>query len=299
MIFKDYYAILGLDTNKVTADEIKVAYREQAKKYHPDVNVGDKRSEERFKDIHEAYKLLSQAQSKRKYDRQWYSYVGKRKVKEEAQNNKDKDNPSIKSIFFGTEENYETKKTTKTKSGKVAVKGENIETEINITVEEAYFGSEKKVSLRAIDGRMKTFSVKVPTGIRNNEKIRLIGMGKPGVNGGRNGDLFIKIKISDDSKFRLRANDIYTELCLTPWEAALGSRVNINSIDEKVSLYIPPGIQSGEKIKIPQKGYKDGVGGRGDLVAEVKILVPKKLLENEKELYEKMKEISTFNPRID
>lgn len=299
MIFKDYYAILGLDTNKVTMDEIKVAYREQAKKYHPDVNIGDKKSEERFKDIHEAYKLLSQAQSKRKYDRQWYSYVGKRKAKEEAQNNKEKDIPSIKSILFGAEETVETAKTTKTKNSRVAVKGENIDTEINITVEEAYFGSEKKVSLRAVDGKMKTFSVKIPTGIRNNEKIRLIGMGKSGLNGGKNGDLFIKIKIADDSKFKLKANDIYTELCLTPWEAALGSRVNINSIDEKVSLYIPPGIQSGEKIKIPQKGYKDGVGGRGDLVAEVRILVPKKLQENEKELYEKMKEISSFNPRVD
>ena len=289
MIFKDYYKILGLTTNKVTAEEIKTAYREQAKKYHPDVNVGDKRSEERFKDINEAYKLLSQSQSKRKYDRMWYNYVGKKLAKEE---NKDKSSTDLFSMFFGGEE----KSSSDTKTKKIPVKGENIETEINISIEEAFYGSEKKISLRAVDGKMKTFAVKVPTGIRNNEKIRLIGLGKSGTNGGKNGDLFIKVKINDDSKFKLSANDIVTELYLTPWEAALGSRVNISGIDEKVSLYVPPGIQSGEKVRIQHKGYKDAQGGRGDLVAEIKIVVPKKMPENEKELYERMKEISNFNP---
>ena len=98
MIFKDYYKILGLETNKVTPEEIKSAYREQAKKYHPDVNVGDKRSEERFKDINEAYKLLSQSQSKRKYDRQWNNYIGKRKAKEE--NEKTNTSNDFFSILF-------------------------------------------------------------------------------------------------------------------------------------------------------------------------------------------------------
>ena len=144
---------------------------------------------------------------------------------------------------------------------------------------------------------MKTFSVKVPSGIRNNEKIRLIGQGKEGQNGGNNGDLFIKINIEDNNKFKLKGCDLYTNLFLTPWEAALGTKTQVDSIDESVALYIPPGIQSGEKIKIAQKGYKDGKGTRGNLVAEVKIMVPKTLNNNEKELFEKMAEISTFNPR--
>ncbi len=297
MIFKDYYKILGLETNKVTPEEIKTAYREQAKKYHPDVNVGDKRSEERFKDINEAYKLLSQSQSKRKYDRQWYNYIGKKKAKEENKNGEEKASSEIFSMFFGSEQKKE--ETTKKKTTKNPIKGENIETEINISIEEAYYGSEKKISLRAIDGKMKTFTVKIPSGIRNSEKIRLIGQGKNGLNGGKNGDLFIKINITGDSKFQLSGNDLQTDLFLSPWEAALGSRVSINGIDEKVSLYIPPGIQSGEKIRIPQKGYKDGKGGRGDLVAEIKTVVPRKLAENEKELFERLKEISKFNPRKD
>ena len=144
---------------------------------------------------------------------------------------------------------------------------------------------------------MKTFTVKVPAGIRDGEKIRLLGQGKAGIYGGKNGDLFIKIKISDNAKFRLDGSDLSTDLYLTPWEAALGKRVNISSIDETVSLYIPPGIQSGEKIKIPKKGYKDGQGSRGDLVLDIKTVVPKKLSDQEKELFEKLGSVSKFNPR--
>lgn len=297
MIFKDYYKILGLETNKVTPEEIKTAYREQAKKYHPDVNVGDKRSEERFKDINEAYKLLSQVNSKRKYDRMWNNYIGKKKAKQEARTGKEKITNDFFSMFFGAEEKQE--QTDVKKAKKIPVKGENVETEINISIEEAYFGSEKKISLRAVDGKMKTFSVKVPSGIRSDERVRLIGQGKSGINGGKSGDLFIRINIKDDSKFKLAGNDLVTDLYLSPWEAALGTRVSINGIDEKVSLYIPPGIQSGEKIRIAQKGYKDGKGGRGDLVAEVKTIVPRKLAENERELFERLGEISKFNPRKD
>lgn len=109
--------------------------------------------------------------------------------------------------------------------------------------------------------------------------------------------MFIKINIQNNDKFRLQGYDIVTDLYLTPWEAALGKRVNIDSIEDPISIYVPPGIQSGEKIKIPQKGYKDGRGSRGDLIAEVKTVVPKKLTEEEKELFKQLKSISKFNPR--
>jgi len=144
---------------------------------------------------------------------------------------------------------------------------------------------------------MKTFSVKIPAGIRNDEKIRLIGQGKNGENGGKNGDLLIKINIEKDKKFRLEGCNIYTSLNLTPWEAALGERINVQGIDNTETVYIQKGIQSGDKIKIQGKGYKDGKGGRGDLVAEVKIMVPKNLTQEEIGIYQKLKEVSTFNPR--
>ena len=144
---------------------------------------------------------------------------------------------------------------------------------------------------------MKTFTVAIPAGIRNGEKIRLIGQGKPGENGGKNGDLLIKINIENNNKFKLEGYDLYTNLFLTPWEAALGTRVKINSIDDETQVYIPQGIQSGEIVKIQSKGYKNGQGGRGDLIVEVRIMVPKQLTDEEKKLFEELGKISKFNPR--
>lgn len=299
MIFKDYYKILGLETNKVSLDDVRQAYREQAKKYHPDVNVGDKVSEERFKDINEAYQVLSGSVSRRKYDRMWNTHVGNKK-KRQAYSESKRDANAVFSdffnMFFGDIKNddVETKKTSRNKP---VIKGENVETAISISIIEAFYGMSKKISLRTIDGKMKTFNIKIPAGIRENEKIRLIGQGKVGQNGGKNGDLFIKIQIEKNSKFELVGYDLYTSLYLTPWEAALGTRVNLEGIDDTVSIYVPAGIESGEKLRIPGKGYKDGKGGRGDLTATVKIMVPKRLTNEEKKLYEKMKEISKFNPR--
>lgn len=297
MIFKDYYKILGLENSKVTLQEIKVAFREQAKKHHPDINRKNPNAEERFKDINEAYRILSEDKTKRKYDRVWNAKVG-RKKRAEASNNSEGRKPTGSAVnefinmFFGTS----TETTEKTKT-KVAEKGEDIETEINVKLEEAYYGLEKKISLRNVKGKMTTFSVKVPAGIRNGEKIRLLGQGKEGIRGGKNGDLFIKINIQKNDKFKLEGCDLVTDLYITPWEAALGKEVNVNSIEENIMVKVPAGTQSGERIKIENKGYKDGQGGRGYLIAEVKTVVPKQLTEQEQELFKKLEEISTFNPR--
>ena len=297
MIFKDYYKILGLDSNKVSAEEIKYAYREQAKKYHPDINSENKFSEERFKDINEAYKVLSDVAARRKYDRMWNSRIGYKKKNEESKREEGSLFSNFFHMFFGNMDVVESKEMTSKKKSKIPKKGENIETEIEVSIEEAFYGSNKKISLRTLNGKMKTFTVKIPVGIRNGEKIRLLGQGKKGENGGNNGDLFIKIHIVNDKKFALRGIELHTDLLLTPWEAALGTRATIDTIDDTVSVYIPQGTQSGEKVRIPGKGYKDGKGGRGDLVAEVKIMVPKKLEEKERELFKKLSDESQFNPR--
>lgn len=297
MIFKDYYKILGLNTNKVSIDDIKIAFREQAKKYHPDVNKQTKNAEERFKDINEAYKILSGSNTRRRYDRQWNVRVGRKRKAQEKKNSRNNNNNIIaefKTLFFGQNQEVEAENNV---YKKVPIKGENVETEINVKLEDAYFGLEKKISLRTVTGKMKNFNVKIPAGIRNGEKIRLTGQGKTGINGGKNGDLFIKINVLNNKRFKLDGCDIVTDLFISPWEAALGKKVNIESIEDTVAVYIPPGIQSGERLRIAQKGYKDGQGGRGDLVANVKTVVPKNLTEEEKELFEKLKQISNFNPR--
>lgn len=300
MIFKDYYKILNLDTNKVTMQQIKIAFREQAKKYHPDVAKHDIGAEERFKDINEAYKVLSDNNTKKKYDRMWNAKIGKKKKKANTYQESKRPSGSAFSEFFNmffgeTSEVQNHNEVYK----KIPIKGENIETEINVKLEDAYYGLEKKISLRTVKGQMKTFSVKIPAGIRNGEKIRLLGQGKNGTNGGKNGDLFIKINIEDNKKLKLKGYDLFTNVYVSPWEAALGKKIEINSIEENISIDVPSGVQSGEQIIIPQKGYKDGQGGRGNLVAEIKTVVPKQLTEKEEELFKQLQSISTFNPRIE
>ena len=293
MIFKDYYKILSLETNRVSSEQIKNAYRIAAKKYHPDVNVQDRLSEEKIKDVNEAYRVLSNPSTKRKYDRMWTSNVGKKKYEEASRST-----GSVFSDFFNMFFGASTEgKTTMKKSTKQPINGENIETSIDVALEESFYGQEKKISLRTVDGKMKVFTITIPAGIRNGEKIRLLRQGKEGLNGGKNGDLFIKVNIANNKKFRLKGNDLYTDLFLTPWEAALGTKAQVSSIDEPTQVYIPEGIQTGEVIRIPGKGYKDGKGGRGDLVAEIKVMVPKKLSSEERNLFENLNKISTFNPR--
>lgn len=283
----------GLENNKVNIDQIKVAFREQAKKYHPDVNSGSF-SEERFKDINEAYRVLSDSKEKRKYDRIWYSHIG-RKIEKKKDEQSRETSTSFYNILFGTSGIKDIREEKINK--KTPVKGENIDTEINISLEDAFYGKSKKISLRTVEGKMKTFDIKIPAGIRNGEKIRLIGEGKKGLNGAKNGDLFIKINIENTKKYKLQGYDIYTDLLITPWEAALGTKTEVDSIDEKNTVIIPKGLQTGETVRIPGKGYKNGTGTRGDLVAEIKITVPKELTEEEIKLYQKLKEISKFEPR--
>lgn len=293
MIFKDYYKILSLETNRVSSEQIKNAYRLAAKKYHPDVNVQDRLSEEKIKDVNEAYRVLSNPSTKRKYDRMWVNNVGKKKY-EEASRSSGSVFSDFFNMFFGAnqEESFKIKK-----QQKVPVNGENVETSIDVALEESFYGQEKKISLRTIDGKMKVFTITIPAGIRNGEKIRLLRQGKEGINGGKNGDLFIKVNIKNNKKFKLKGNDLYTDLYLTPWEAALGTKAQVSSIDDPTQVYIPEGIQTGEVIRIPGKGYKDGKGGRGDLIAEIKVMVPKKLSLEERNLFENLNKISTFNPR--
>lgn len=298
MIFKDYYKILGLESPKATIDDIKTAYREQAKKYHPDVNVGNKNAEERFKDINEAYKTLTNQSTKRKYDRMWNAHIGRRKNKAKQNREQKTTRQELLSVLFGLNTKKEEKDSENSKrKQKTPQQGENVETEIQISVIEGFFGLTKSISLRTVEGKMKTFKVTIPAGIRNGEKIKLMGQGRPGKNGGKNGDLLIKINMSEDKEYKLVGSDIYTTVNICPWEAVLGTKINVNAIDETIGVFIPQGIQTDEEIQIPDKGYRDSKGGRGKFIIRVRIMISKNISEKEKELYKEIKKISKFNPR--
>ena len=288
MIFKDYYKILELETSRVSIDEIKSAYRLQAKKYHPDLNIGDSLAEERIKDINEAYRILSVPSQKRKYDRIWNSHVGRKKTSGGKVEKNYIFNMFLGNIDHGIEK----------KKDKVPLRGENVETKINVTLEETFYGKEKTIILKNADGKDKEFQIKIPEGIRTGEKIRLIGQGKPGQNGGKNGDLLIEVDMVENGNFKLKGYDIYTTLPLTPWEASLGATVQVDTLEDQVPVNIPQGVQTGDKIEIPNKGYKRIGGQRGNLYAEIKIVTPKVLTPEEKEIFEQLNKISKFNPRL-
>lgn len=288
MSFKDYYNILGLSSNKVTIDEIKLAYREQAKKYHPDMHVGDNSSEEKFKEINEAYKILSDPKSRKRYDRNWFIYTERKKRLQ----NKDREvkksfKEKIIDILFG----MTTSKAQTAKKSKEPINGENIETELEVSVLEAFNGTSKKLKLLAVDGKTKTFNLNIPAGIQDGDKIRFVGQGKSGKNNGDRGDLLVKVKITDTKDFKLVGADIYKEISITPWQAALGTKLNIEAIDGEITLVIPKGTESGERFTIKGKGYKFGRGNRGNFYIITKIVVPKKLTEKQLKVYNELKEI--------
>ena len=284
MIFKDYYKILGLESNKATLDEIKVAYREKAKKFHPDINVGNSEAEIIFKDVNEAYRTLSDATQRRKYDFKWNKYIGSRKKKANKQKKSFKE--MFLDIFFGgiTRQKSEIKLEPQY--------GEDIDTQIDISIKEAFFGVNKKIKLRTVDGKETSFSVKIPAGVQSNDKLRIVGQGKHGKNGGKNGDLLVKVNILDDKRFKLIGTDIYTELSVAVWEAALGAKKKIDLFGEEINIIVPKCCNSGEKLVIKDKGYKDGKGKRGNLNITTEIVFSQKLSKEQENLYLKLKEIS-------
>lgn len=294
MSFKDYYDILGLKSNKVTIEEIKLAYREQAKKYHPDMHIGDDFSEDKFKDINEAYKILSDTKARRKYDRNWNTYTERlRRVQNKEKEEKKTFKEKLMDILFGINI---AKKTQNTKKKEI-VNGENIDTEVEVSIIEAFYGTSKKLKLLTVDGKTRTFTLNVPAGIQNGDKVRFVGQGKPGKNGGKTGDLLVKISIKDTDEFKLNGADIYKEVDITPWQAALGTKIKVKTIDESISLVIPKSTQSGECFTIKDKGYKFGRGQRGNFHIITKIVVPKRLSEEEAELYTKLKEVKKVSKR--
>lgn len=280
MIFKDYYKILGFETNRVTNEDIKNAYREMAKKFHPDINVGNSSAEEIFKDVNEAYKILSNQKSRRKYDFSWNRYVGKKTSnKQEKRTVKQ----ILLDIFFGGITKNIPQKPIEPKYG------ENINTQIDISIEEAFFGRNKNLKFKTVQGKETSFSIKIPAGIQNNDKIRIPGQGKTGLHGGKNGDLLITVNIKDSKNIKLVGTDLYVEIPLNVWEAALGTNKKIQVLKEEIQIIIPECTSSGEKLTIKGKGYKNGKGDRGNLYVITKIVLPKKIDEKQKEIYKLLK----------
>ncbi|MGE5614804.1 MAG: DnaJ C-terminal domain-containing protein [Bacillota bacterium] len=313
MKYRDYYEILGVDRN-ASQEEIKKAYRKLAKKYHPDAHPGDKAAEEKFKEINEAYEALGDEKKRKIYDQfgregQFYNgadfdpsrYGFGNNIRYEFRHG---DGSAFSDFFnmifgsgspfgsFGTEDLFGGFTGRQGRfGGNVRMRGEDREALLEIAPQEGFSGADKRISIRTPSGE-KTISLKIPAGIKPGEKIKLAGQGAPGINGGKNGDLYLRVEFKKDSGFELKGLDLESQVALYPWEAALGSEIRFNSLDGAISVKVPAGIQTGNYIRIAGKGYRDRSGRRGDLYLKVMIYNPDRLSEAQLDLYKKLGSIS-------
>jgi len=298
---KDYYKLLGVN-KKSTQAEIKSNFRKLAKQYHPDANVDNKEAEEMFKDLNEAYNILMDKEKKKKYDRQVFKY-GYGNVDIDSIDSSSKSSGNMMNEIMNTilgisretkdkvisaAENVRDDIKEKIAEQKEPKKGENIETTLYVTIEEGYFGAEKKISLKTVRGGTKNYSVNVPMGIRDGEKIRLSGLGKPGKNGGKNGDLIILVKLRPHTMLRLEGADLQTKLKISPVQAIIGDSLQLKIFGEKIPVVIPKNSKTGDRIEILTKGYIVNQNTRGNLLIDIEIEMPEDISEREQKLYEQI-----------
>ena len=296
---KNYYDIL--EVNRKSSDQdIKLNFRRLAKEYHPDKNK-TKDAEEKFKDINEAYAILMDTEKRRKYDRQVVKYgygfanieSSLQDVKYEFKSGTNVINDLLSQILGLKKDNSQNSSgdIDQTERKQKPIKGTDIITHLDVTLEEGFFGVEKKIAIKAYRTGMKTFSVKVPVGIKNGDKIRLAALGNPGKNGGKNGDLIIHVKLLESEEFKLEGCDLTKDIDVTPAVAALGGKYKLQIMDEKLFVSLPKHLRDGEIVTVPNKGYINKSNERGDLNLKVHIDLPDDISEREEKLYEQLLKI--------
>ncbi len=303
---KDFYQVLGI-SKTADAKEIQSAYRKLARKHHPDLSK-DPGAEDRFKQISEAYDVLSDPKSRAKYDRlsphigddwdkapddfdprarPWSSGEGAQWTTwEDGVPFGDTDFP-LGDLFggiFGGRQQRGSKQ------------GTDQQTQVEISLAEAYSGTSRRISLNG-PGTGQSFTAKIPAGVTDGQKIRLSGKGSPGPRGAPAGDLYLIMHILPDPRFTVQGRNILAKIDVAPWEAALGSAVSIPTPNGSTKIKIPAGSSSGRKLRIAGQGIPNPSGSAGDLMAEIRIVVPQQLNDEERTLFEQLASASRFTPR--
>ena len=335
---KDLYKILEVEFN-ATTEEIKTSYRKLVRLYHPDVTK-NQNDTSKFKEIQEAYEILTDEEQRKKYDILHVFY--KERIKKEYQNkineatnkyvkygkeSKNKDsafsksiNEAIDNLFYG-----KTKQQKKSTSKKQAKNGEDISLNLKISFLESINGTNRKVNIvhttpchhcegrKFINGAQcqmckgtgeisikKKINVSIPKGVITGSKVRVKKEGNSGINGGKDGDLYLVIEVEQNPYYSIEGNNILCTLPITPEEAVLGTEITIPSIDGKINVKIPAMTSSGQKLKIPEQGLQNKSGTKkGDIIITILIKLPEKLSTKEKDLYEQLKKLSNHNIRKD
>lgn len=315
MEYKDYYKALGIKKD-ATQKEVQAAYRKLARKWHPDVNKKPD-AEDKFKEINEAYEVLKDPEKRKRYDtyganwregQQYSPPPGWEHVQYgDGMGGFDfsgGDAGQFSDFFEGLFGRGRARGGASQDMQGWAMRGQDQETDIDLTLEEAYHGTKRVIRLQQMEQegsqyvpKSREINVNIPAGVMDGKRIRLSGQGGTGVGGGPNGDLYLKVHIRPHQLFRINGSNLETEVPLSPWEAALGTKVELTTMTGEVNLTIPAGVQSGQKLRLRDKGMPIPKGGHGDLYAVIKIVVPKKLSEEEQELFEQLSRVSAFEPR--
>lgn len=304
MKYKDYYNTLGIDRD-ATHDAIKKAYRKLAHKYHPDVSK-DPDGEEKFKAVAEAYETLKSPEKRAAYDQ-----LGRHQTGQDFQPPPDWgqqygnsqfsfEDADLADLFAGLTGGRHAD------NRKIRMPGQDYDVTTKISLLQAYGGTEVELHLSMTEpdaqGRLhrvpRTFKVRVPKGVTDGQRLRLAGRGGKGLNGGRDGDLYLHVQLHPHPLFRASGHDLYLDLPLTAWEAVLGASIDVPTLAGPVRLKVPPNTQGGQQLRLSGRGLPRPDGKAGDLFAIVQIAVPATTNELERGLLKQLADTSTFNPRM-
>jgi curved DNA-binding protein len=331
---KDYYEVLGLGRSAST-DEIKPAYRKLARKFHPDLNPGDEEAEERFKELQEAYEVLSDPENRKLFDQYGENW---RAVKQgagppppgwqgaAAPGRSQAGRVDFSEFDFGSfggAGDFDVFGELFGRAGRGRAtrsnRGRDIEAQIELTLEEAHLGGRRTLQMQVQDScptckgtgvvnenhvcptcggsgqlpKEKTIEVNIPAGVRDGSMVRLAGQGAAGVTGTQPGDLYLHLRLRPHPRFVVKGDDLETEMLVAPWEAVLGAQVEVPTIDGKVKLTIPPGTQSGQRLRLRGQGLNKRQGKRGDEYVRLKIVVPKQVTAEQRKLWEELRRVSS------
>jgi curved DNA-binding protein len=306
MKYKDYYGVMGVD-RKASAEEIKQAYRKLARKYHPDVSK-EPGAEEKFKEVGEAYETLKDPEKRAAYDQLgshrpgqdfrpppgWERHFGSGTFSFE--------DLDLGDLFAGMGGGMH--RDGRAGAG-IRMPGQDYEVTAHITLEDAYRGTEVDLELGVpeldengfVHRVRRAFKARIPKGATDGQRLRLPGRGGKGLNGGRDGDLYLNVALHPHRLFRVSGHDLFLDLPLAPWEAVLGTTVQVPTLAGTVSLKVPPGTHAGQQLRLAGRGLPKPHAGEGDLFAIVQIAVPSVASERERALYQELAEVSTYNPR--
>ena len=320
--FQDYYETLGVGRS-ASAEEIKQAFRKLARLYHPDVAKNKVTGEAKFKEINEAYEVLGDPEKKRRYDElgpDWQgphgtpgagpAGPGRRRAQPRGEADFEFEGTGFsdffESFFGGGRSGFDGAGAFGGRGGEddptAPRPGQDVEADLLVTLEEALHGSLRGVTLRRTDARGRTehtnqYQVRIPPGIREGQRIRLAGQGRPGQGGGAAGDLFLRVRLARHPDFSVQAADLDCELALSPWEAVLGVQARIPTLDGVTSLRVPPGTAAGGQLRLRGLGLPREDHTRGDLYATVRIHTPPSATAEERALWEQLARLSPFKPR--